>query len=135
MCDKIKCLIGFYNNTAERLKFLPEFISRIVVGFIFIQSGWGKLHHLDKVVGFFESLGIPAPQIQAPFVATVELIGGLMILLGIGTRFAAAPLVVIMAVALKTAKWAELENASDIFGLSEFLYGVILLWLFAFGDL
>jgi uncharacterized membrane protein YphA (DoxX/SURF4 family) len=39
-----------------------------------------------------------------------------------------------MAVALKTAKWAELENASDIFGLSEFLYGVILLWLFAFGS-
>ncbi len=134
MCDKVKYLISFYNNTAERLKFLPEIISRIVIGFIFIQSGWGKLHHLDKVIGFFESLGIPAPHLQAPFVATVELIGGLMILLGIGTRFAAAPLVVIMVVALKTAKLAELENASDIFGLSEFLYGVILLWLFAFGS-
>src|ERR1051325_9033505 len=63
MC-KIRSLVL---SVAAKLDWLPGLLSRLTIGGVFIQSGWGKLHHLDKVVQFFTSLGIPAPQIQAPF--------------------------------------------------------------------
>jgi putative oxidoreductase len=107
----------------------PALISRLVVGWIFVETGWGKLHHLPKVVEFFKSLGIPAAHLQAPFVAGLELVCGVLLLLGIWTRIASVPLAAIMAVALLTAKRAEIHSVSDLFGNSEFLYIVILVWL------
>src|SRR5258705_359728 len=60
----------------HRLRWLPPTLARVTLGWIFVQSGWGKLHHLDQVVKFFTDLGIPAPQIQAPFAAGTELVCG-----------------------------------------------------------
>ena len=48
---------------------------RCELGWIFAESGWGKLHNLKNVVNFFRSLGIPHPELHAPFVATVEFVG------------------------------------------------------------
>nr|HNI57421.1 DoxX family protein [Elusimicrobiota bacterium] len=87
--DKAKT---FLESLPSRLDFLPGLLSRITLGFIFVQSGWGKLHHLDKVTEFFRALGIPAPGLQAPFVATVELAAGGLVLVGFFTRLAALPL-------------------------------------------
>ena len=65
---------------SARLGFVPPLLARIVLGVVFVQSGWGKLHDLDRVVAFFTELGIPAPQIQAPFVAGTELVCGTLAL-------------------------------------------------------
>lgn len=113
---------------------LPEVLSRLVIGVVFIESGWGKFHGLGKVISYFESLGIPYPQIQGPFVAGVELVTGLLILIGFKTRLASLPLVGIMLVAIMTAKWGEVTDFSSLFGISEFLYIVILLWLVSHGS-
>ncbi len=110
-------------------KFIPELISRITIGIMFIESGWGKLHDLPKVISYFESLHIPFAYIQAPFVSVIELIAGLFILLGLFTRLSSLPLIIIMSVAIGTAKWEDITNLSSLVGISEFLYIIILMWL------
>jgi putative oxidoreductase len=111
----------------------PPSIARLVVGWVFVSSGWGKLHNLDGVVAFFRDLGIPAPELQAPFVAGTELVCGALLLAGLATRLAALPLVAVMGVALATALRDRIGGLSDLFGLSEFLYAVLLLGLVAVG--
>ena len=126
MIKKIREKFLFF---VSKFDWLPGLLSRITIGFIFIQSGWGKLHHLDKVVEFFRSLGIPAPQLQAPFVATVEFACGSLVLIGLLTRLAAIPLIGTMVVAIITAKMKDVADVSDFFSLSEYLFIVLLVWL------
>jgi len=117
----------------RRLGWLPPTAARVTVGWIFVQSGWGKLHSLDQVVKFFTDLGIPAPQIQAPFAAGTEFLCGSLVLLGLATRVAALPLMAVMTVALSTALRDRIDEVSDLFALAEFCYIVLLLGLAIFG--
>jgi putative oxidoreductase len=125
----MKPLSKFLEKLRIQLAWLPALVTRLSVGWVFLESGYGKLMHLDKVREFFESLGIPAASIQAPFVAGVELLGGILLIVGAWTRIASLPLIGVMVVAIKTAKSAELEGFSDLFGLSEYLYVLLLIWL------
>lgn len=117
----------------RRLAWLPPTAARITVGWVFIESGWGKLHNLEGVVKFFTDLGIPAPHLQAPFIAGIEFLGGALLVLGLATRFAALPLVGVMTVAILTALRDQIGSLSDLFGLAEFCYVVILSGLAVFG--
>ncbi|MBY0471765.1 DoxX family protein [bacterium] len=108
-------------------------LTRVCVGFIFAHSGWAKLHSLDKVTEFFVSLGIPLASIQAPFVSVVELLGGLCLIFGVVTRLASIPLIATMIVAILTAKRGDISELSDLLGMSEFLFILLLLWLVASG--
>jgi putative oxidoreductase len=113
----------------SRLRWLPPALARLTLGWVFLLSGWGKLHHLDDVIEFFGSLGIPAPQIQAPFAAGVEFVCGALLLAGLFTRLAAVPLVVVMIVAIATARREELTSLGVLFGFIEYLYIVLLLYI------
>ncbi|MFI5181495.1 MAG: DoxX family protein [Thermoanaerobaculia bacterium] len=124
---------AFVLKAADALSWLPQTIARVSIGWVFVQSGWGKLHNLSKVIEYFSSLGIPAPQLQAPFVASVEFVGGLFLLAGLFTRVVSVPLSVSMVVALLTAKRGDISSASDLFGTVEFLYLLVLGFLAAFG--
>jgi putative oxidoreductase len=68
-----------------------------------MQTGWGKLTDIGKVIHFFTDLGIPAPVLNAYFVSALEFGGGLLLLLGLGSRLIALPLVIDMVVAYITA--------------------------------
>lgn len=118
---------------ARRLSWLPPLLARLAVGLVFVTAGWGKLQNLDRVVEFFGSLGIPAPAYQAPFVAATELSCGLLLVLGLATRYAALPLVATMIVAIATALWPKIEGAVDLLGRQESLFIVLLAWLGATG--
>jgi putative oxidoreductase len=114
---------------AERASFFAPLLARLTVGFAFVESGWGKLHNLEKVTEFFAELGIPAPAFQALFVSNVELVCGCLVLLGLATRLAAIPLICTMLVALITAKGDEIAGFSDLVGMIEFTYIALLAWL------
>jgi putative oxidoreductase len=129
----MKKILNKLNKIASSFYDFAPLLARIVVGYIFIESGWGKLHHLENVVGFFRELGIPAPELQAPFVAGVELVGGVLILFGLLTRISAVPLVGTMVVAIITAKKEDISSLSDLFATSEFLYIVLFVWLIVAG--
>jgi putative oxidoreductase len=120
-------------SITSKFEWLPGLLSRLTIGYIFIESGWGKLTHLDKVVQFFTSLGIPAPRLQAPFVASVELGCGTLVLLGLFTRVAAIPLIGTMVVAIMTARWSDVKGVSDLLGLMEYLLILLLIWLIVKG--
>lgn len=120
-------------SISAQLQWLPPLVARVSVGWLFAVTGWGKLHNLPKVVEFFTQLGIPMPQLQAPFVATNELVCGCLILIGLFTRLATIPLTVSMIVAILTAKRAEINAFDDLFGMSEYLYIVVFLFLFVHG--
>ena len=123
----------FILSATSKLSWLPGILSRVAIGVVFIESGWGKLHHLDKVVQFFASLGIPAPQLQAPFVAGVELVGGTLVLIGLFTRVASVPLIGTMIVAILTAKRADIHELGDLMFMPEYLFILLLLWLIVKG--
>jgi putative oxidoreductase len=76
---------------------------RLYWGWQFMQTGWGKLSDINKVVGFFTNLGIPAPALNAYFVSALEFGGGLLLILGLGSRLIALPLAIDMIVAYITA--------------------------------
>jgi putative oxidoreductase len=133
LADRASRLRRLVHSVSTSLRWLPPIVARVTVGWIFLQSGWGKLNNLPKVVGFFAELGIPAPQFQAPLAATAELVCGALLLAGLFTRVAILPLIGVMVVALLTALRGQIHAASDLFGLSEYLYIVILLWLGAYG--
>src|SRR6185312_3277664 len=76
---------------------------RLYWGWQLVQSGWGKLHHLDRVTEFFASLNLPAPGVTAHFVSGLELVGGIALILGLGARLFGLVLTVNMLVAYWTA--------------------------------
>ena len=76
---------------------------RLYWGWQFLQTGWAKLHDIGKVVNFFTKLGIPAPAFSAYFVSALEFGGGVLLILGLGSRLIAVPLVADMLVAYITA--------------------------------
>jgi len=78
---------------------------RIAVGSIFLSEGLQKFIYPEALgTGRFAKIGIPFPFLTGPFVGTVELVGGALVLLGLLTRAAAVPLLVDMCVALLSTK-------------------------------
>jgi putative oxidoreductase len=116
-----------------RLQWLAPLIGRLAVGLLFVSTGWGKVHDIPKVTRFFEDLGIPAPGFQAVLVGYSELVCGSLLVVGLLTRFATAPLVVSMTVAILTAKRAELHGLFDLVGFEEFTYLCVLVMIAILG--
>jgi putative oxidoreductase len=78
---------------------------RLMVGGIFLSEGIQKfLYPAELAAGRFAKIGIPWPEVMGPFVGGIEVICGLLILLGLVTRLAAIPLIITMCVALISIK-------------------------------
>src|SRR5437016_9442913 len=78
---------------------------RLIVGAVFLSEGIQKfLFPNDLGVGRFIKIGIPAPQVMAPFVGVIELVCGTLIILGLLTRLAAVPLIIDISVAILSTK-------------------------------
>ncbi|CAN7407027.1 DoxX family protein [Bradyrhizobium sp. LjRoot220] len=104
-------------------------IMRLVVGYTFMLAGWGKLNNLPLVTENFAGWGIPFPNILTPFVASVECFGGAMLILGLFTRIPAAMLAVVMLVAIKAAKWDDIDSLQTLLGFEEMTYFAAFMWL------
>lgn len=125
----LKYLITWPKQVAEYMPWLGVFAARVIVGYTFMLSGWGKLNHLDATREFFASLGIPAANILAPLVAGWEFIGGLFLVFGLITRISAGGLAVIMLVAIATAKLSEITDLFDLLSNPEATYFAVFTWL------
>ena len=104
-------------------------IMRLIVGYTFMLTGWGKLTNLQQVTQNFIEWGIPFPNILTPFVSAVECFGGAMLILGLFTRIPAAMLAVVMVVAIKSAKWGDVDSLETLLGFEEATYFAAFLWL------
>ena len=75
-------------------------VLRLVVAYVFIVHGWGKLTGIAGTAGFFGKLGIPLATFFAWIVAIVEFGGGILVLVGVLTRISSLLLAVTMLVAI-----------------------------------
>jgi putative oxidoreductase len=88
---------------------------RVAAALVFIVHGYQKFAGgLDKVAGFFAKLAIPLPGLMAPFIAILELGGGILLLIGLATRwlgllYALEMIVVVFWVTLPARGWEEAE--------------------------
>jgi putative oxidoreductase len=93
------------------LRALVPLLTRLVVAQVFVNAGLHKFEDYGKAVAGFRELGIPAPDVLAGVVASIEIAGGVAIALGLFTRLAAFLLCGVMVVALATAHVKDLEAA------------------------
>lgn len=101
-------------------------VLRLAVGFVFLESGWGKIGASEQIGSYFADLGLPFPIATAVFVAWVEFLGGAALMLGLFARLASLPLIVVMLVALITAQKETLGDVSAMLGTIELLYAFLL---------
>jgi putative oxidoreductase len=84
---------------------------RLMVGAVFLSEGIQKFLFPDvRGAGRFEKIGLPSPEFLGTFVGSFEIICGTLILIGLLTRLASIPLIIIMLVAIATTKSEVLAN-------------------------
>src|ERR1700712_3604694 len=125
----VNLLILLPARIASYFPWAGPLLMRLVVGYTFMLSGWGKLNALPQVTENFIGWGIPFPKILTPFVSGVEFFGGVMLILGLFTRIPAAMLAVTMLVAIKSAKWENVDSLETLLGFEEMTYFAAFLWL------
>ncbi|MFS0723345.1 DoxX family protein [Paenibacillus sp. 1P07SE] len=92
---------------------LGSMIVRIGLGFIFFMHGLQKFQGgIDGTVGFFESLGIPG--FMAYVVALVELLGGISMMVGLGTRILSLAFIIILLVATFAVSWGSGFSGNEL---------------------
>lgn len=100
---KLRSLLAQFDAAASLLQSPLLLVIRLYWGWSFAQTGWGKLMNLDRTAGFFESLEIPLPKLNAIAAGGVECVGGILLALGLFARPASVPLIFTMIVAYVTA--------------------------------
>ena len=114
---------------ASHFAWAGPLVMRLVVGYVFMLTGWGKLNNLPQMIQNFTEWGIPFPKLLTPFVSGVEFFGGILLILGLFTRIPAAMLAVVMLVAIKSAKWENVDSLETLLGFEEMTYFAAFLWL------
>jgi putative oxidoreductase len=139
MADLLRRTGGLFWAVVAVIKPLAPLLTRLVIGVSFVQTGIGKWENFHDTVDFFASLGLPAPAANVAFTATLEVVGGAALIVGIGTNLFAALLSSTMVVAILTAERMNLIGAltgagdhslTDILPL---MFLMPLTWLVAFG--
>lgn len=105
---------------------------RWIVGAVFLSEGVQKfLFPTIRGAGRFEKIGLPSPELLGSFVGAVEILCGLLILIGLFTRLASIPLIIIMLVAFATTKSAVFIEK----GFWEMLHGSRTDWFMLLGSI
>lgn len=125
----VNALLGWPERTAAHLTWLAPLFARIVVGYVFMLSGWGKLNNLPQVTQNFVEWGIPLPGLLTPLTSGIEFFGGLFLIVGLLTRISGGALGVVMIVAIKSAKWGDVDSLETLLGFEETTYLAVFLWL------
>ena len=129
MKSVVHLLILLPARVASHFAWAGPLMMRIICGYTFMLAGWGKLNNLAQVTENFVGWGIPFPKILTPFVSSVECFGGAMLILGLFTRIPAAMLAVVMLVAIKSAKWDDVDSLETLLGFEEAAYFGAFMWL------
>ena len=80
---------------------------RVILAYTFFGPAMLKFNDIESTAGFFEYLGIPFPTLNAYMAAGTELLGAVLLALGLLTRFISIPLLVVLTVAIATVHGAH----------------------------
>jgi len=130
-------LASFYEwsttKILDRLRDPVLLIIRLLFGYELFTSGQGKLGNIERVANFFMSRHIPMPEMTARFVASLELVGGALLFLGLASRLISIPLTINMFVAIVTGPRADWGSIDGFTGDTAFPYLVACAVILAFG--
>src|ERR1700704_1504719 len=137
LLQKAEVAYGWFFKAGNSLKSPFLLAIRVYWGWLFLQSGVGKFGHIEKVVAFFTDLGIPAPALNAYFNASLETVGGILLILGLASRLLSVPLFNNMIVSFITADKEALPSffseSGKFFGADPFPFLLVSLLIFIFG--
>src|SRR5438270_8466011 len=137
LMQKAEVAYGWFLRAVNSLQSPFLLLIRVYWGWLFLQSGIGKFGHIEKVVSFFTDLGIPAPTLNAYFNASLETVGGILLILGLASRLIAVPLVINMIVAYITADREALTSffsePAKFFAADPFPFLLVSLLILIFG--
>ena len=126
----LKTLYPVIKNTLSQGQSLSLFLARITVAYGFYAPAMQKWSDIDSVAGWFGSIGIPFPTLNAYLAASTEFLGVILLTLGLFTRLISIPLMVVMIVAIVTVHLSHGFSAGDN-GFEIPLYYLLFLSLFA----
>jgi len=138
LAGKISLLYALFLRIANSLQSPVLLLVRIDWGYQFWESGWAHLNSMPDFIKFLDGLGVPLPSLNAHFVAALEAGGGILLVLGLGTRILAVLLAGDMLVAFVTADSEALKTlfTSDhdkFFNAAPHTFLFVCLILLAFG--
>ena len=119
--------------TLRNYAWLGPLLLRLVFGWFWLETGWAKLHNLEFFAGRFVEWGIPWPMLSATVSGATDLIGGALLIIGLGTRLAAIPMIINMLVALAVVVLPTITTFNEFVELDEVLYVCVLFWLLMAG--
>ena len=138
MCTQYKKLYSIWLNSIDYLKDLFLLIIRLYWGYGFFNAGLGKFNNFERTTNFFQSLNIPFPEVNVVMAAGTELVGGILLFLGLGSRIITVPLIFTMLVAYITADTDAILNVfskpEDFTSAEPFMYLFVSLIVLCFGS-
>lgn len=118
----------------EIIKDIPLFLIRIILAYGFWGTGTKKYEHFSDIIGWFASLGIPLPTLNAYLATATELIGVVLLALGLFTRIISIPLIIVMLVAIFTVHFSHGFDAGNNGFEIPLYYILMLLTLVSYGS-
>ncbi|WP_223670595.1 HvfX family Cu-binding RiPP maturation protein [Kangiella shandongensis] len=89
----------------KHLDGIPPLLFRVLLFFPFYEAGTRKFANFSSTSDWFASMGFPLPDVMTFLAASAETVGGIFILVGFATRWAAIPLMITMIVAALSVHW------------------------------
>jgi len=131
--SKFKQLKQFLDRLGQKSQDLALLLLRLVLAYGFFGPAMMKWQNMTAIGDWFKSLGYPAPYLNAYMAGTVELLGVVLLVLGLGTRFITLLLIFVMFIAITTVHLSHgFEAGNNGFEIPLY-YAVMLFTLFAFG--
>jgi putative oxidoreductase len=119
--------------TLHRVRWLGPLLVRVVFGYFWLETGIAKVHNIAGFTQRFVGWGIPFPAFSATLSAWTELVGGLLLMLGLLTRLVCIPMLINMAVAVTLVVSSNLMGLDDYVEADEVVYSLIFFWLLMAG--
>lgn len=118
-----------FTRVSEYFRSLGLLLARLIIAYGFFEPAMMKWNDINAVAGWFGSIGIPWPGLNAYLAATTEIMGVVLLTLGLMTRLISLPLMIIMIVAIFTVHLPNGFSAGDN-GFEIPLYYLLFLLLF-----
>jgi len=127
-------IVERYNTGVGKLKNISLLLIRLILAYGFFGPAMMKIKDIEGIADWFEGLNIPLPHLNAYLATGTELLGVVLLTLGLFTRIISVPLIVTMIVAIVTVHWSNGFDAGDNGFEIPLYYMVMLFTLMAFGS-
>lgn len=126
---KCKELYMSFTGVSNLFKSISLLLARLLIAYGFYEPAMNKWSGIENVAQWFGSMGIPFPLINAYMAASTEILGVVLLTLGLFTRAISLPLIVVLIVAIVTVHLPHGFSSGDN-GFEIPLYYMIFLFIF-----